>query len=106
MSKTGYTATHYIPKEVDKTVSHSQMLNLLTDPIPRETRMLKKWKEAYYLYEAICQPQYRSGSFENALWGLSVKEIGKQVFVQAIISGESLSPSSSAAAIHYTQKLF
>ncbi|GMI01243.1 hypothetical protein TrVE_jg13778 [Triparma verrucosa] len=86
MSKTGYTATHYIPKEVDNTVSHSQILSLLTDPIPRETRMLKKWKEAYYLYEAICQPQYRSGSFENALWGLSVKEIGKQVFVQAIIS--------------------
>ena len=48
--------------------------------------MLRKWKEAYYLYNAICKPEYRSGSMENALWGLSIKEIGKQVFVQAIIS--------------------
>ena len=64
-----------MPKEVDNTVSHHEMIELLSDPIPREVKMLRKWKEAYYLYDAICKPEYRSGSMENALWGLSIKEV-------------------------------
>jgi len=49
-------------------------------------RALRKWTEMQYLYYHICQPAYRSGSMENAMWQVSNKEIKKFVFVQAIVS--------------------
>lgn len=51
-----------------------------------ERRNLKKWTKAQLLYTNICKPEYRSGSVENALWGLSIKDIGREVFVQSIVS--------------------
>ena len=45
-----------------------------------------KWRKGRMLYESVCREEYRSGSVENALWGLSNKEIGREVFVQSIVS--------------------
>jgi len=53
---------------------------------PTHIRNARKWKECQYLYYHISQPGYRSGSMENAMWQLSNKKIGKDVFVQAVVS--------------------
>ena len=71
MSKTGYTATHY----TSGTHNDNSYMKDFKDTQPTKPKTMnnlaqKKWANLHYLHKHIIQPAYRSGSIENALWGL------------------------------------
>jgi hypothetical protein len=89
MSKTGYTSTHYLSgshNDNSYMKDYVATVDVVDSDVQFASQAKKRWRALHYMYSHIILPEYRSGSFENALWGLSNGGITCRVFVQAIIS--------------------